>query len=147
MPFYFKSLLLSITLFSANACESQPTKVAEPANESEVQVTPIAQNIDVNTFSRYLLEKEDRQLLDVRTPGETELGIIVGAQEIDFNSPDFAKRVSELDKNKPVLVYCRSGARSGNAMRQMQNMGFKEIYNLEGGIMAWTGSGQSLVRK
>lgn len=147
MPFYLKSLLIAITLFSANACESQPTKVAEPVKVSEAEVTPVAQNIDVSTFSRYLIEKQDRQLLDVRTPGETERGIIAGAQEIDFNSADFAKKVGELDKNKPVLVYCRSGARSGNAMRQMQSMGFKEIYNLEGGIMAWTGSGQSLVRK
>jgi len=86
------------------------------------------------------------QLLDVRTPGEIAQGKIAGALEIDINDADFKQKVSKLDKEKPVLVYCRSGARSGNAMRQMTAMGFKQVYNLAGGINAWQGSGQKVVR-
>lgn len=81
------------------------------------------------------------QLLDVRTPSETAQGIIPGATKINLHDADFEQRLQELDKSRPVFVYCRSGARSGNAMSLMHKAGFKEVYNLSGGILAWQQSG------
>ncbi len=147
MVSYMKSLFILLTLLSAFACESQPSGSQSAATVDAQASGPIAQNIDVTTFLQLMGEKPDRQILDVRTPGETAEGIISGALEIDFTSSNFTSGLTGLDKNKPVLIYCRSGNRSGQAMRQMSAMGFKEIYNLNGGVMAWTRSGQPLVQK
>lgn len=129
-------LVLSVLAWG-NSCESQNTPGAGKSSGGDV---------DVATFARYMNELPGVQLLDVRTPGEIAQGKIAGALEIDINDADFKQKVSKLDKEKPVLVYCRSGARSGNAMRQMTAMGFKQVYNLAGGINAWQGSGQKVVR-
>lgn len=78
-------------------------------------------------------------LLDVRTPEETALGMIEGAGQIDFESANFETEVGKLDKNKTYLIYCRSGNRSGQACNYMAEKGFKHLYNLKGGYLAWTG--------
>jgi len=84
-----------------------------------------------------LMEKEELQLVDVRTPEETANGMIEGAQNIDFRSPDFKDYISKLDKNKPVAVYCGAGGRSGKTSQMLQELGFKEIYDLSGGFTQW----------
>ncbi len=106
-----------------------------------------AKDIDVTTFSKYMKEKKGAQIIDVRTPGETAQGMISGAREIDINDPAFQKKIGTLDKNKPVLVYCRSGGRSGRAMAILNQMGFKEVYNLSGGMLAWQKAKQPVVKK
>lgn len=76
-------------------------------------------------------------VLDVRTPEETAQGKIQGAIELDFRSPDFAAEVAKLDPEKTYLVYCRSGNRSGKACHLMAEKGFKNLFNLSGGYLAW----------
>lgn len=77
-------------------------------------------------------------ILDVRTKEEFDQGHIAGAQNIDFNNTAaFNEYVSQLDKNKKYLVYCRSGNRSGQAVDIMQDKGFTQITNLDGGIQSW----------
>jgi len=79
-------------------------------------------------------------ILDVRTPAEWNEGIIPGATNIDIYQGDaFMDALEQLDKDKTYYVYCRSGARSGNACNIMIQMGFKNAYNLTGGIMGWNG--------
>jgi len=56
---------------------------------------------------------------------------------INFFDADFKEQLSGLDKSKSYLVYCRSGNRSGKACSMMADMGFKNLYNLRGGIGAW----------
>jgi rhodanese-related sulfurtransferase/rubrerythrin len=77
-------------------------------------------------------------LLDVRQPGEYESEHIPGAKLIPL--PDLNDGYSQLDSLKPVIVYCRSGARSLAAAQLLSGLGFNDIYNLEGGIMGWQGS-------
>ena len=77
------------------------------------------------------------QLIDVRTAGEFAQGHIANAKNIDVNSNDFQQKVSKLDKNKAIMIYCLSGGRSSNAMNVLSSMGFKEIYNLSRGMMSW----------
>ncbi|NNE76091.1 MAG: rhodanese-like domain-containing protein [Pricia sp.] len=78
------------------------------------------------------------QLVDVRTANEFRSGHIKNAINIDFfNATNFKKYFEELDKEKPVYVYCRSGARSLKAARRLVNMGFTQIYDLKGGYMRW----------
>jgi len=82
---------------------------------------------------------KDVQLVDVRTPDEYNAGKIDDAINIDyFNQETFKKEFEKLDKNKPIYVYCKSGHRSHESAVLLEEMGFKEIYDLEGGYMAWT---------
>lgn len=78
------------------------------------------------------------QLIDVRTPDEYKNGYIAYALNIDFLNLDyFSKAIKELDKEKPVYLYCHSGGRSHKAALLMEEMGFKEIYDLKGGYSEW----------
>jgi len=79
-------------------------------------------------------------ILDVRTEEEFESGYIKGALNLDIRGgADFISSLEKLDKSKAYFVYCRSGARSGQACQLMGQMGFENAYNLEGGVLAWEG--------
>lgn len=101
----------------------------------------ITKDISAKEFKKGLASMSNAQLLDVRTPSETAQGIIPGAIKINLHDADFEQRLQKLDKSRAVYVYCRSGARSSNAMNIMHKTGFKEVYNLSGGILAWQQSG------
>jgi rhodanese-related sulfurtransferase len=84
-----------------------------------------------------ILELEDVQLIDVRTPQEYDEIRIANAQNIDFMSPTFDEDIAKLDKTKPVILYCKSGRRSAKCAEKMKKAGFEKIYDLEGGISKW----------
>ncbi len=83
-------------------------------------------------------------VLDVRTPEEFAGGHLAGATNIDFYAPDFRTRLDALDKDVPYLVYCRSGNRSAQAVDLMRDLGFSQVYDVQGGILAWTAAGLPL---
>jgi rhodanese-related sulfurtransferase len=83
--------------------------------------------------------------LDVRTPSEFNEGHIEGAQLIDFQSGNFESEIETLDKSKTYAVYCRSGNRSGQAVKIMSDAGFTNLYNLNGGVIDWSSAGLPLV--
>jgi len=64
-----------------------------------------------------------------------------GAMLVDFNSPDFEKKIASLDKDKTYLVHCAAGGRSAKASAKMGALNFKSVYNLEGGYRAWEKAG------
>ncbi|MFT4545283.1 MAG: rhodanese-related sulfurtransferase [Bacteroidia bacterium] len=103
----------------------------------------IAENVNVEGFVSQI---EGAQLLDVRTPDEWNEGIIEGATMSNFYDEGFETSLSTLDKEKPVAVYCKSGGRSGKAMSIMNKLGFKEVYNLDGGIGAWNKASKPTVK-
>ena len=85
-------------------------------------------------------------ILDVRTPQEYSDGHLEGAINIDYNAPDFKDKVGKQDKNKTYLVYCRTGIRSAAASKIMAGLGFKNIYNMTGGITDWQALGLAVVK-
>lgn len=91
-----------------------------------------------------LLELDDVQLIDVRTPEEYADGYIENFQNIDFLSATFDEDILELDKNKPVILYCRSGGRSAKCAKKMLEAGFVKIYDLQGGISKWEHDGHEV---
>ncbi len=101
-------------------------------------------NMNVSEFSEKISEP-GIVLLDVRTPGEFAEGFIEGAQLIDFQSGNFENEIAALDKNATYAVYCRSGNRSGQAVKVMHDAGFHNVYNLNGGVIDWTNAGLPLV--
>lgn len=86
------------------------------------------------------LQEDNVVLIDVRTPGEVASGYIPEADFfIDINGSDFDSKIAELDTTKTYVMYCRSGARSGKAASQLVAKGFLNVYNLQGGILAYKG--------
>jgi rhodanese-related sulfurtransferase len=94
-----------------------------------------------------LLKIDDVQLVDVRTPEEFKTGYIADAQNIDYYSPTIDEDILKLDKNKPVIVYCRSGKRSRDCSEKLLEAGFQKIYNLEGGIIQWEHEGKEITNE
>jgi len=88
-------------------------------------------------FSAAIADKKV-QLIDVRTPNEYGGGHIKNAINVDFfNSANFEKYCEKMSKDKPVYLYCRSGARSQRAAHKLIGMGFEKVYDLKGGYMSW----------
>lgn len=83
---------------------------------------------------------EKAVVLDVRTEDEFNEGYIANAINIDIHSgQEFIDAIENLDKNENYYVYCRSGMRSAKACEIMNQLGFENAYNLEGGITEWDG--------
>ena len=102
------------------------------------------QSVPVDEFEKQLISVKGEQLIDVRTPQEFEKYRITGAKNIDFRNPDFQQEIEKLDKNKPVLIYCLAGPRSKAALDVFEKAGFKTVYELSGGINAWSKAGKSI---
>ena len=103
------------------------------------------QTVGVDDFEKQLLATKAEQLIDVRTPQEFAKYHIQSAKNIDLRRTDFKNEIEKLDKTKPVLVYCLSGARSATAAGIIAAAGFKTVYNLGGGINAWSRAGKPIV--
>ena len=89
-------------------------------------------------------DKKNLQLIDVRTAGEYAEGHLAKAKLIPLQELD--QRLAEIDKSKPVLLYCRSGHRSGNALKILQGKGYTDVKHIEGGIGAWQAAGLPVTR-
>jgi rhodanese-related sulfurtransferase len=76
-------------------------------------------------------------ILDVRTPKEFSDGHIEGALNLDFYDEDFQEQIENGDKEKKYLICCGSGVRGVKTARNMENVGYSEVYNILGGISVW----------
>ncbi len=83
-------------------------------------------------------------ILDIRTPEEFAAGHLAGAINIDYYASDFESKLGALDLEQPYVMYCNSGNRSANALPLMDSIGFREVYELDGGIQAWYSAGQPI---
>ncbi|MBN1301054.1 MAG: rhodanese-like domain-containing protein [Melioribacteraceae bacterium] len=100
-------------------------------------------NLDSENFERQMKSDKNAVLMDVRTDIENAQVRIPNSILIDISSPEFMDRIMELDKSKSYYIYCRSGNRSYHAARQMMQLGFESVYNLEPGIIGWHGEIES----
>ena len=94
--------------------------------------------LSAEEFATKIKQTPGAIILDVRTPEEFNGGFIADARNIDYNSSGFLTEIETLDKTKPYFVYCLSGGRSKSAANYMRNHGFREVYDMKGGTMAWT---------
>ena len=134
MVWPIKSLLLVLVMATAG-CQAQ---------NAPKEVVSI--DINVTDFELIMDTIPNGLLLDVRTDNEFAQGHLQGAQQIDFYRDDFSDALDKLNREQPVLIYCRSGNRSGKAAKQMKAMGFYAVYNLEGGIGAWSKRGKPVAK-
>jgi rhodanese-related sulfurtransferase len=116
-----------------------PKAIADDAAHAKTEPTSI-QHVNP-TQAQKLIEDKKVIILDVRTPGEFKKDRIAGAQNINFQAPDFEQRIEALDKSKSYLVHCASGGRSTHSLLLFKKHEFHSIYHLDGGIMAWEKAG------
>ena len=120
----YLSIILAIVAIVFNSCTNG-------------QSTPSGPSIPAIAFSKKIAELPDAPVIDVRTPGEFSQGHLNNAINYDISTSEFNTKIASIDKFKPVLVYCLTGSRSTYAVRYMQSIGFKEVYELNGGIIKW----------
>ena len=132
-------IVLSIIL--AGSLLAQAAEPKAKTNPAAAEAGKAFKNVGVEEFQKLAADKK-HVVLDVRTPKEFAAGHIAGAVNIDFNAPDFAKKVEALDKDKTYLVHCAGGVRSTKACQKMTEIHFKQLFNLEPGFRAWEKAGK-----
>ncbi|WP_281228194.1 thioredoxin domain-containing protein [Flavobacterium aquiphilum] len=105
------------------------------------QTSPAIKTIDASSYSEKIKATPNAQILDVRTPEEYATGHIENSDNVNWLSNSFVLRTDKYDKTKPVFVYCKSGGRSAKAADKLAELGFKTIYNLDGGMLKWEAAG------
>lgn len=96
-------------------------------------------DLDGETFTQVIKTDPDAVVIDVRTRAEYSSGHIPQAKNIDIMSGGFEQQLEKLDKQKSYYLYCRSGGRSSSAAAKMGTLGFRNVFNLVGGIGSYKG--------
>ena len=142
--YYRKMLPLLFLIYGLAACQNNSNKTS-----NEESALSIRKEISVQqAYEKIMNHNENPNLvvIDVRTPQEYEQVRLQNSILINYRDPNFKMEISKLDKNKTYIVHCRSGKRSGKACEIMQEMGFKEVYNVAGGILQWQEADLPVVR-
>jgi phage shock protein E len=122
-------ILLMIIIVPAGCAQSGST---EADTQQAVTKVSILELEDLRT------EHPDLILVDVRTPSEIAQGKIEGAREVDYRADDFRERIQELPRDTGIALYCRTGNRSAGAADIMRELGFTQLFVLEGGYTEWS---------
>ncbi len=126
------TLWIVAVLLLMGGCLEQDGRLLDPAAAVEI----MRQNKDNRAFV----------ILDVRTEQEFRQGYIEGAALLDYYAPDFRERFAELDRDATIFMYCRSGNRSSHVLKMADDLGFRNVYDLRGGILAWREAGLPLTK-
>lgn len=132
------AVVISIVALVVAACSGPVVKSPNAGTDVESGLITASQAVDL------LAERNGDPgfvLLDIRTDAEVAAGHISGSESLDFYAPAFRERLAELDRSKTILIYCRTGNRTGQAYVMMEDLGFEEVYDLDGGITEWIASG------
>ena len=125
----FPSISLAILFFVVFSCQGQNSEAIK--------------TIDAKAFAEKMVTTPTQQILDVRTPDEFSSDHIENAKNVNWLGSTFISDVQKMDKSVPVFVYCKSGGRSQKAAEKLNELGFKTIYQLEGGMLKWDAAGLS----
>lgn len=124
---------------------TQPPETTLPPDTSPPQTSAQGlRNITVTEAYAFIQENKDNPdfiIIDIRTPEEFESGHIENAVMINYYDENFRDELSKLDRDKTYLEYCRTARRSGLALEVFQELGFKNVLNMEGGITEWIAQG------
>jgi rhodanese-related sulfurtransferase len=147
MRMHLRTLIASLLIASPAlaACGGDDDTSAAPAAQAPTtpaeSATPAEYGLVTPDRAAELAVADGVTVIDVRTPDEFAAGYIDGATLIDFYEPDFADAIAALDRDGEYLLYCRSGSRSGQASALMAELGFDQVYDLDGGMVAYEAAG------
>ena len=130
---FFSTLLVMVFCFS---CQSQNNDVSSTPNDNlqDYKLSPAA-------FQKTINSNKNPVIIDVRTSEEFSSGALANAINVDFRDKYFETRVKDMDVKNVYFVYCLSGGRSENAATFMRKNGFKNVYEMAGGMLAWNKAG------
>jgi rhodanese-related sulfurtransferase len=106
----------------------------------------LQQNITTAMADSLIRATKNLVVLDVRTPEEYRLGHLSRAKLIDYYDPKFEDHLRVLPKDATIVVYCRSGRRSADALAILTKLKYSRVYNMLGGIDAWKNEGREVVK-
>lgn len=131
---FFATLGALALVPALSACSNTPSESGSTASSASASVSSDSASSGSSSSSGSSGQANTAigTLIDVRTPEEFADGHLKGATNIDFNGPDFAEKISELDKDGEYTLYCRSGRRSGLALEAMKAAGFTKVTNAGG---------------
>lgn len=131
---FFATLGALALVPALSACSNTPSESGSTASSASASVSSDSASSGSSSSSESSGQANTAigTLIDVRTPEEFADGHLKGATNIDFNGPDFAEKISELDKDGEYTLYCRSGRRSGLALEAMKAAGFTKVTNAGG---------------
>ena len=115
--------------------------------QSEKKTRLVLQDVSNEEFQQLMTSLEGALLLDVRTPEEWNEGHLDGAAHTDYwgDEKAFEEAMNSIPRDRPVLVYCAGGGRSGLTAKELIAAGHQEVYNLEDGISGWERDGLPVV--
>jgi thioredoxin len=125
----FRAIFFLLVSFVIASCNGQT-----PKNIKTIEAKAFAEKINTT---------QNPQILDVRTPEEFNSDHIENANNVNWLGDSFVKDSEKYDKTKPVFVYCKSGGRSKKATEKLEELGFENIYELDGGFLKWDAEGLS----
>lgn len=128
---YFYLLLTAGILFVLAGCGGTTAESPAPAAVDPADLPAL---VDVETVAA-IKDRDDVMLIDVREPEEYAAGHIAEGTLIPMGQ--VPERLSEIPTDKTVILYCRSGNRSGQVMQLLQAQGYTNVHNMEGGMLAW----------
>ncbi|RDH87611.1 MAG: sulfurtransferase [endosymbiont of Escarpia spicata] len=105
----------------------------------------LVQEIDSSDLQARISEGDDFYLLDIRSAGEVAQGMLPDSDHMPMHV--IPLRMEELPKDKDVILYCHSGARSYHACAYLIQQGFENVINLRGGILGWARSGYQVAAR
>ncbi|MBU1048908.1 rhodanese-like domain-containing protein [Candidatus Bipolaricaulota bacterium] len=132
--------LLALTVLMSLALSGcWATQPGSEADDSTFQLPPYGVITTQQAASVIVALQDDAEfvLLDIRTPAEVEAGHISGATTLDYYSSSFRDDLAKLDRELTILIYCRTGNRTGQAYQIMQELGFEKVFDMGGGISQW----------
>lgn len=140
-----RSVVPVVLLVGSVACGGdEPSGVDTPVDlPSDPTLAPFSV-ITADQGATLISEDPRVVVVDVRTAEEYAQGHIDNALNVDVQSPTFADEIGALARDGRYVVYCRSGNRSADAVRQMADLGFTEVYDM-GGLQAWMAAGHDIV--
>lgn len=127
MKNYLKLTILAVITIATLGCKEKKPEIITTKSGEINRVSPLE-------FKEKL---EGNILIDIRTPREFEQGYIEGAININYYDRNFLDQIAKYDKSKPIFIYCRSGSRTNSASKKISNLGFTQVYDLNGGIINW----------
>ena len=140
--FSFVPMLLIFAMVAA--CGSEDSKqIVQTGHTTTTQTTTsaatgISKKLSAADFKAKIESSPNATIVDVRTAGEIqESGKIPNAVAVDFYGDGFEAAMEKFNKDAAIMVYCKSGGRSGKTANLLQKKGFKEVYDLTGGMDAW----------
>jgi rhodanese-related sulfurtransferase len=135
------ALLFVLMMLALAGCSAAAP--AGPASQSNaaapvIDIANLPETVDV-AMVKALQDNPSIVILDVREPDEYKAGHIPGIKPIPMG--EVADRLAEIPKDKPVIVTCQSGNRSGQVAKYLREQGYTNIHNMQGGFGAWQAAG------